>query len=303
MIPFYVYYSMFGFQRVGDLIWLAADSRTKGFLCGGTSGRTTLNGEGLQHEDGHSQVVASTVPNLISYDPAYNYELTVIIQDGLRRMYAEGEDVFYYLSVYNEEYAHPAMPADADGKVREGILKGIYRLKSTIESGSKVDVRPQLFGSGTILKEVVRAQQILEEFFGIGTDVWSATSYNELAREARAVSRWNRLHPHETPRKSYVEIALEGRKGPFISSSDNIRAWADQIRQWVPGQYVVLGTDGFGRSEAREELRDHFEVDARFVTLATLYALFQEGQLGASVVTKAIGDLEINPDKLDAHVV
>lgn len=299
MIPFYVYYSMFGFQRVGDLIWLAGDSRVKGFLCGGTSGRTTLNGEGLQHEDGHSQVIAATVPNLISYDPSFNYELAVIIQDGLRRMYADGEDIFYYLSVYNEEYSHPVMPADPDGKVREGILKGIYPLRSAREKDSNVKVRPQLFGSGTILNEVVRAQQILDEFYGIGTEVWSATSYNELARDARSTARWNRLHPTYAPKKSYIETVLEGRSGPFISSSDNIRAWADQIRQWVPGRYVVLGTDGFGRSATRPELRRHFEVDAESIVYATLKALADDGHYESKHLTQDLTKLGLDPDKID----
>lgn len=299
MIPFYIYYSMFGFQRVGDLVWLAGDSRTKGFLCGGTSGRTTLNGEGLQHEDGHSQVMATTVPNLVAYDPAYGYELTVIVQDGLRRMYAEGEEVFYYLSVYNEAYYLPPMPADPDGKIREGIVKGMYLFKSTLESGSKTSVRPQLFGSGTILNEVVRAQKILEEKYGIGSDVWSVTSYNELARNARAADRWNRLHPAEPPRKGFIETVLDGRKGPFISSSDNIRAWADQVRQWVPGRYVVLATDGFGRSATRGELRRHFEIDAECVAFTTLRALADDGHYDATKLPEDLKALGINPDKVD----
>ncbi|HEX6983937.1 MAG TPA: pyruvate dehydrogenase (acetyl-transferring), homodimeric type [Planctomycetaceae bacterium] len=297
MIPFYIYYSMFGFQRVGDLIWLAGDSRTRGFLCGGTSGRTTLNGEGLQHEDGHSQVIASTVPNLVAYDPAYGYELTVIVQDGLRRMYAENEDVFYYLSVYNEAYYLPPMPEDPDGKVREGILKGLYLFKSSPESKAKV--RPQLFGSGTILNEVVRAQQILEEKYGIGSDVWSATSYNELARDARATARWNRLHPNEAPKRSHLETALAGRTGPFVSSSDNIRAWADQVREWIPGRYIVLGTDGFGRSATRGELRRHFEVDAESVVYATLRALADEGHYDAKKLPDDLKALGLDPDKVD----
>jgi len=299
MIPFYIYYSMFGFQRVGDLIWLAGDSRAKGFLCGGTSGRTTLNGEGLQHEDGHSQVMAGTVPNLVAYDPAFGYELTVIVQDGLRRMYGEGEEVFYYLSVYNEAYHLPAMPADPDGKVREGIVKGMYLFKSTQGSNPDAAARPQLFGSGTILNEVLRAQQILEEKYGIGSDVWSVTSYNELAREARATDRWNRLHPADAPRKSFIESTLDGRTGPFVSSSDNIRVWADQVREWVPGRYTVLATDGFGRSATRKELRRHFEIDAECVVYATLEALADEGQFDAAKLPAELKALGIDPEKVD----
>ena len=299
MVPFYIYYSMFGFQRVGDLCWLAGDSRAKGFLCGGTSGRTTLNGEGLQHEDGHSQVVASTIPNLVAYDPAFGYELTTIIQDGLRRMYAEGEDIFYYLSVYNEGYYLPPMPDDPDGSVREGILRGLYQYKSTLESGSKAGVRPQLFGSGPILNEVLRAQQILEEHYGIGSDVWSATSYNELARDARAATRWNRHHPGETPRRSHLETVLDGKSGPFVSASDNIRAWADQIREWVPGRYVVLGTDGFGRSATRAELRRHFEVDAESVVFAALQALAHDGHFDAKRLPEEMTKLGIDPEQID----
>ncbi len=298
MIPFYVYYSMFGFQRVGDTIWLAADSRSKGFLCGGTSGRTSLNGEGLQHQDGHSQVMAGTVPNLVAYDPAFGYELTVIVQDGLRRMYAEGENVFYYLSVYNDAYYMPPMPPDAD-RVREGIVKGMYLYKSTLEQGSKSAARPQLFGSGPILNDVIRAQQILEEFYGIGCDVWSVASYNELAREARATSRRNLLHPGETPLRSYVETVLADREGPFVAASDNIRAWPDQIRQWVPGRYVALGTDGFGRSETRQELRRHFEVDAESVVFAALRSLADAGRYDAARLPEDLKKLGLDPDKVD----
>lgn len=296
MIPFYVYYSMFGFQRVGDLIWCAADARTKGFLVGGTSGRTTLNGEGLQHEDGHSHVMAATVPNLIAYDPAYAYELCVILQDGLRRMYAEGEEIFYYLSVYNESYEMPPLP-ETPG-IEQGILNGMYKLSST-ESGDGQRKRPQLFGSGTILNEVLRGQQILKEKYGIGTDVWSVTSYSELCRDAMSASRWNSLHPDETPKQSFLAETLKDLDGPFIASSDNIRMVADQIREWVPGQYVVLGTDGFGRSETRPVLRRHFEIDAEFVTFATLTALAEEGQFDRAKLKSVMSDLQINPDKVD----
>jgi len=296
MIPFYIYYSMFGFQRVGDLIWLAADSRCKGFLVGGTSGRTTLNGEGLQHEDGHSHLVATTVPPIVAYDPAYAYELAVIIQDGLRRMYGDGEEIFYYLSVYNENYEMPAMP-EGD-HIHEGILKGMYKFRST-EGGSGQKQRPQLFGSGTILNEVVRAQQLLKEKYGIGSDVWSVTSYSELCRASMDADRWNRLHPGEPQRKSYLMEQLAGVDGPFISASDNVRLVADQLRQWIPGQYVVLGTDGFGRSETRTVLRRHFEVDAECTAFATLTALAENGGFDAAKLPGVLKELGIDPEKVN----
>ncbi|WP_459556033.1 pyruvate dehydrogenase (acetyl-transferring), homodimeric type [Lacunimicrobium album] len=298
MIPFYVYYSMFGFQRVGDLIWLAADARAKGFLVGGTSGRTTLNGEGLQHEDGHSQLMATTVPCLISYDPAYSYELAVIIQDGLRRMYVDNENVFYYLSVYNEQYDMPGMPEANRQEVIEGILKGIYKFGST-DSGEGQKVRPQLFGSGTIFREALRAQSILKDKYGIGSDLHSVTSYSELARDAMATTRYNSLHPDQAPKKSYLETKFDGVTGPFVSTSDNVRLVADQIRQWVPGRYVVLGTDGFGRSEERATLRRHFEIDAECTVYATLHALAQDGQFDKAKLPQVIKDLGINPDQVD----
>lgn len=295
MIPFYIYYSMFGFQRVGDLIWLAGDSRTKGFLVGGTSGRTTLNGEGLQHEDGHSQLVATTVPNLVAYDPAYAYELSVIIQDGLKRMYQDGEDIFYYVSVYNGTYVMPGMPEGC----REGILKGLYKFNGNDVEKAAAPVRPQLFGSGPILECVLEAQQLLAEKYNVATDVWSVTSYSELARDARAAQRWNRLHPTETPKRSYLEEVLDGVDGPIIASSDNVRLVHDQIRDWVPGTYITLGTDGFGRSDTREQLRHHFEVDAKFVTYATLLGLVQDGHLDKDILPQALKDLEIDPEKVD----
>ena len=294
MIPFYIYYSMFGFQRVGDLIWLAADSRCKGFLCGGTSGRTTLNGEGLQHEDGHSQLMAGTVPNLIAYDPAFGYELCVIVQDGLRRMYADGEDVFYYLSVYNENYVMPSMPAG----VEQGIVKGMYPLDPSV-SAKKRATRAQLLGSGPILPEVIRAQKLLAEKYGVEADVWSVTSYNELKREAQSVARWNRLHPDKEPKLSFIEGALNGLTGPFISSSDNVQLVAEQIRPYIPGQYVVCGTDGFGRSESREALRRHFEIDAESVAYTTLVALSKEGQFDAKKLPQVLKDLGIDSEKVD----
>lgn len=296
MVPFYIYYSMFGFQRVGDLIWLAADSRCKGFLCGGTSGRTTLNGEGLQHEDAQSQLIASTVPNLLAYDPAYGYEIAAIVHDGLRRMYAEGEDILYYVSIYNESYVMPELPA-GDG-ILNGILKGLYPLDSSVSKEARGS-RPQLFGSGTILREVIRGHQILKEKYGIDADVWSATSYSELCREAQAAKRWNTLHPGGRPKQSYLDQVLAGVKGPIISSSDNVRLVADQIRQYVPGQYVVLGCDGFGRSASRQELRRHFEIDGECVAYATLAALSREGKFDASKLPQALKDLGIDPNKVD----
>ncbi|HEY0984975.1 pyruvate dehydrogenase (acetyl-transferring), homodimeric type [Schlesneria sp.] len=298
MVPFYTYYSMFGFQRVGDLIWLAADSRCKGFLCGGTSGRTTLNGEGLQHEDGHSQLIASTVPNLLAYDPAYGYELAVIVQDGLRRMYAEGEDILYYLSVYNESYQMPdAMPKG----VETGIVKGLYPLDPAVPAKKRA-TRPQLLGSGPILRDVIRAQKILAENYGVEADVWSVTSYNELKRDAQAAARWNRLHPDQKPKASYLEQTLAGLKGPFISSSDNVQLVAEQIRPYMPGQYIVLGTDGFGRSDTRVTLRRHFEIDAECVVYTTLVALSREGQFDAKKLPQVLKDLGVYPDKIDPAI-
>ncbi|MDA0589619.1 MAG: pyruvate dehydrogenase (acetyl-transferring), homodimeric type [Planctomycetota bacterium] len=294
MIPFYIFYSMFGFQRVGDLIWCAADSRAKGFLIGGTSGRTTLNGEGLQHEDGHSLLIATTVPTCVAYDPAYGYELITIIHNGMKRMYGDDESLIYYVAVYNEDYEMIPMP---DG-CTEGILKGMYKLRST-KSTDKKAKRPQLFGSGTILNEVIRAQQILEETYGIASDVWSVTSYSELARDARTAQRWSRLHPAKSAQKSYLEETLAGVDGPFISSSDNVRLVADQIREWVPGPYTVLGTDGFGRSDTREKLRSHFEIDAENVVLATLVELSKLGEFEKRKLTKAVKDLGIDPEKVD----
>jgi len=296
MIPFYIYYSMFGFQRVGDLIWAAADSRTKGFLVGGTSGRTTLNGEGLQHQDGHSQLLATTVPNLRAYDPAYSYEVAVIIQDGLQQMYVESQDIFYYLSVYNEVYDMPGMPEGS----QEGILRGIYPLTETArEEGSS---KPQLFGSGPILREAFRAREILAEKYGVECDVWSVTSYSELSRDAAATTRWNRLHPHEEARQSFLESSLSGLDGPFISVSDNVRLVAEQIREWIPGPYLTLGTDGFGRSDTRSALRRHFEINAEQIVLATLSALAKEGRFDRSQLQTVIADLGIDPDQIDPAI-
>ena len=289
MVPFYIYYSMFGFQRVGDFIWAAGDSQARGFLVGGTAGRTTLAGEGLQHQDGHSHLVATTVPNCVAYDPTYAYELAVIVQDGLRRMYQDQESVFYYITCMNENYAHPAMPAGA----APGILKGMYLL----QTGGRGKVRVTLFGSGTILREVLAAAQILEKDYGVPADVFSVTSFSELRKEALAVARWNMLHPGEPQRQSYVQRTLEGREGAFIAATDYMKTVADQIRQWVPGPYTTLGTDGFGRSDSRAELRRFFEVDRHYVVVASLKALADEGKLDKITVSKAMEAFGIDPEK------
>jgi pyruvate dehydrogenase E1 component len=290
MIPFYIYYSMFGFQRVGDSIWAAADMKAKGFLLGATAGRTTLNGEGLQHEDGHSHLLASTVPTIRSYDPAFAYEIAVIIQDGLRRMYGEGEEVLYYLTLYNENYVMPPM---APG-VEEGIVRGLYKFREG-EKGKKV--RAQILGSGPILRQALRAQEILIERYGVSADVWSATSYKLLRSEALQTRRWNMLHPSAPPRQSYVETLLAGEKGPFIAVSDYLKLVPDQIAPWVPGGLLTLGTDGFGRSDSRTALRRFFEIDAELVTVATLYALACKGHVKPQLVDQAIKDLGVNPEK------
>jgi pyruvate dehydrogenase E1 component len=300
MIPFYIYYSMFGFQRVGDLAWAAGDSRARGFLIGATAGRTTLNGEGLQHEDGHSHVTSSVIPNCISYDPTFAYELAVIIQDGLRRMYAQQEDVFYYLTVMNENYQHPAMP-EGDG-VAEGILKGMYLFREGAPARkgrgrAKPKPRVQLLGSGTILREVIAGADLLAEDFGVVADVWSAPSFTELRREGLETERWNLLHPTEPPRQSYVTACLADRPGPVIAATDYMKTFADQIRPLVPGTYKVLGTDGYGRSDYRRKLRRFFEVDRYFVALAALQALAREGTVPVETVAKAIAKYGIDPDK------
>jgi pyruvate dehydrogenase E1 component len=293
MIPFYIFYSMFGFQRVGDLAWAAADSRTRGFLLGGTAGRTTLNGEGLQHEDGHSQVFASFIPNCLSYDPTYGYELAVIIQDGLRRMLQDQEDVYYYITLMNENYPHPAMPGD-EGVV-EGILRGMYRLRS--HDPAKNAARAQLLGSGTILREVEAAAELLANDFGVASDVWSATSFNQLRRDGIDAERWNMLHPEEKPRVPYVTQCLAERSGPAIAASDYIRTFADQIRPYVNRRYVTLGTDGFGRSDFRVKLREFFEVNRYYVAVAALKALADEGTVPAKTVGQAIKKYGIDPNK------
>jgi len=291
MVPFFIYYSMFGFQRIGDFIWAGGDQQSRGFLIGGTAGRTTLAGEGLQHQDGHSLVAASTVPNCVSYDPTYAFELAVIIQDGLRRMIGEQENVFYYITCMNENYVHPPMPAG----VEEGILKGMYLYRV----GGQGKIRVQLMGSGTILREVLAAARLLEEDFGIPTEVWSVTSFNELRRDGLEVERWNQLHPDERPRTSYIEQCLGERPGPYIAATDYMKIVPDQIQRWVPGTFVSLGTDGYGRSDGREALRKHFEVDKRYIAVASLKALADDGVLDQKTVAKAIEKYGIDPDRPD----
>jgi len=288
-IPFFIFYSMFGFQRVGDFIWAAADARCRGFLLGGTSGRTTLAGEGLQHQDGNSHTLALTVPNCRAYDPAYAYELATIIQDGIKRMYGDGEQCFYYITVMNEQYDMPAMPEG----VRDGIIKGLYRFKK-----GSATAKAQLIGSGAILNEVVKAQEILAKY-GVPADVWSATSYNELYRDAHRAERWNLLHPNEKPHVPYVTECLSGTSGLVVAASDYLKSQPDMISRWVGRPMITLGTDGFGRSEDRAALRNFFEVDSRYIAAATLSALMRDKQVGADVVTKAFKDLGIEPDKAD----
>ena len=290
MIPFYFYYSMFGFQRIGDAIWAAADSKCKGFLFGATAGRTTLNGEGLQHQDGHSHLLASTIPTLYTYDAAFAYEVAVIIKDGLRRLYADGEESFYYLTLYNESYEMPAMPDGAE----EGILKGLYKVKPATK-GKKY--KAHIFGSGPILREALKAQDMLAEQFDVSADIWSATSYKLLRGEAMRTKRWNMLHPTAAPRKSYIESLLENEEGVFVAVSDYMKMVPDQIAPWIPGGLMTLGTDGFGRSDTRANLRRFFEVDAELTTLATLYALHQKEAFPAKVVEAAIHKLGIDPEK------
>ena len=294
MIPFYIFYSMFGFQRVGDLAWAAGDSQVRGFLLGGTSGRTTLAGEGLQHQDGHSQILASTIPNCLSYDPTYAYELAVIIHHGLNQMYVEQHNVYYYITVMNENYPHPALPQG----VEEGIIKGMYLL----HDGTKADMEPdtpcvQLLGSGSILREVERAAEILKHEFGVFSDVWSVTSFNQLSREGLDVERWNRLHPESPPRKCHIEQCLSDRPGPVVAATDYMQSFADQIRQFVPTLYTTLGTDGFGRSDRRSNLRSHFEVDRYHITVAALKALADEGEIPPTKVAEAIKQFGIDVDK------
>ena len=289
MVPFYIFYSMFGLQRTMDLCWAAADQRTRGFLIGGTAGRTTLNGEGLQHEDGHSQLMANMIPNCISYDPTFQYEVAVVVQDGMRRMFAEQEDIYYYITVMNENYEHPEMPVGAESD----IIKGMYAFRK----GGAGDVRVQLLGSGTIFNEVIAAADLLKNDWGVEADIWGCPSFNELVRDGQDAARWNMLHPLEAPKKSHVEQKLEGAVGPVVAATDYIKLFAEQIRPFVKGSYVTLGTDGFGRSDTREALRHFFEVDRRWVTLAALKALADEGKIGREIVAAALVKYELDPSK------
>lgn len=293
LIPFYVFYSMFGFQRVGDLCWAAGDLQARGFLIGGTAGRTTLNGEGLQHQDGHSHILAGTVPNCVTYDPTYGYELAVIIQHGLQEMYVDMKAKYYYITVMNENYVQPAMPKGCE----EGIIKGMYLLKKNSKKSSRKVV--QLLGSGTILREVIEAAAILKADFDVDADVWSATSFNELRRDGLITSRWNMLHPEETPKQSFVEECLEGTKGPVVASTDYMKSYADQIREFISGTYTVLGTDGFGRSDTRERLRHFFEVDRYFIVVAALTALVEDNVVDVGQVAAAIKKFGIDPEKVN----
>jgi pyruvate dehydrogenase E1 component len=298
-VPFYIFYSMFGMQRIGDLAWAAADQRARGFLLGATAGRTTLNGEGLQHEDGHSHVFSSVIPNCVSYDPTFGYEVAVIVQDGMRRMVTDQEDIYYYITLMNENYEHPAMPQG----VEQGILKGMYLLR---ESKSKAKTRVQLLGSGTILREVMAAAELLEADWGIAADVWSATSFTELRRDGLAADRWNLLHPEAKPRVPYLTEVLQKRPaGPVIAASDYVKTFADQVRQFVPKDrsYRVLGTDGFGRSDSRAKLRHFFEVNRYFTVIAALKALADQGEGKAKAVAEALKKYGIDPEKADPTTV
>ncbi len=296
MIPFYIFYSMFGFQRTGDQIWAFGDMRGRGFLMGATAGRTTLNGEGLQHEDGHSHLLAASVPNVLAYDPAYAYEIAFIVEAGLQRMIRDEEDVFYYITVHNENYQQPPLSGDAD-TIREGVLKGLYRYRAGSGNGKH---RVTLFGSGPILKRVLEAQALLADKFDVDADVWSVTSYQQLRREALQCDRWNRLHPEaEAPRRSFLETTLEGVEGPVIAASDYLKLVQDQIAPWMTSTYVTLGTDGFGMSDTREALRRHFEIDAESIAIAALDGLRRDGKIGAGEVADAIRDLGVDPEKLD----
>ena len=294
MIPFYIYYSMFGYQRTGDLWWAAGDSKAKGFLLGATAGRTTLNGEGLQHQDGHSQLLASVVPSVVAYDPAYAYELAVILEDGMKRMYEKGDDIYYYISLYNENHAMPPMPAGA----RDGILKGLYKVHA---GDKKKKIKAQIFGSGPILLHALKAAEILDSQYGVCADVWSATSYKQLRSDALKADRWNMLHPQAEPKKSYLENILAKEEGVFVAVSDYMKIVPDQISPWVPGGLTVLGTDGYGRSDTRENLRRFFEIDNEMIVIATLYALAKKKLVERSAVAKAIKDLNVNPEKVFPH--
>jgi pyruvate dehydrogenase E1 component len=294
-IPFYIYYSMFGFQRVGDLAWAAGDSQARGFLLGATAGRTTLNGEGLQHQDGHSHVQAGLIPNCVTYDPTYGYEIAVIVREGLRRMYEENENVFFYLTLMNENYQHPAMPENKT--VEDEIIKGIYQLERVEAKKAKANV--QLMGSGTILQKVREAAQILSADYGISSDVYSVTSFNELAREGQEVTRWNMLHPESKQKTAYLSKIITADSGPAIAATDYVKNYSDQVRAYINTEYRVLGTDGFGRSDSRDNLRQHFEVDQNYIVVAALFELANRGDIKRTVVSEAIKRFNINADKLN----
>jgi len=293
MIPFFIYYSMFGMQRVGDLVWAAAEMGAKGFMLGGTAGRTTLNGEGLQHQDGNSHILALPVPNLCAYDPAFAFELAVIIRDGIKRMYEDQEKVFYYITLMNENYPMPPMPKGA----KDGILKGMYKFRSSSKKNAKL--KANLFGSGTIMNEVLKAQEILEQDYRVAADVWSVTSYKEVRRDALDVERWNMLNPTKKQKEAYITTLFKNNDGVFIAASDYIKALPDTIAKWLPNPLASLGTDGFGRSESREALRDFFEVDAKHIVFAALGELAKEGKIKNTTLDKAKKELGINPDKLN----
>jgi pyruvate dehydrogenase E1 component len=293
MIPFYTYYSMFGFQRVGDLVWAAGDSQARGFLVGGTSGRTTLNGEGLQHQDGHSHIHYGSVPNCVTYDPTYGYEVAVIVQDGIQRMYGDNENVFFYLTVLNENYVQPQLPKGAE----KGILKGMYKLDTVSAADDKLNV--QLMGCGSILQQVRQAATILAEEYNVNSTVYSVTSFNELARDGLEADRWNMLHPDLSPKQPYITDLMEGEKGPAIAATDYVKLYADQVRAWVPTDYKILGTDGFGRSDSRANLRHHFEVDYKHVVVAALGELVKRGEVDGKVAQAAIKKYQINVDRIN----
>jgi pyruvate dehydrogenase E1 component len=292
MIPFYIFYSMFGFQRTGDQVWAFGDARARGFLLGATAGRTTLNGEGLQHEDGHSHLLASNVPNVVAYDPAFAYEMAAIVKEGIRRMYEAGDDVFYYLTLYNENYPMPALDGDRDA-MGEGILRGMYRFREAPDGGRH---RAVLLGSGSIMQQVLRAQELLADRFDVAAEVWSVTSYQQLRNGALEAERWNRLHPTQKPRRPYVVEQLDRTKGPIVAATDYLKALPHLIGPWIDRPFVSLGTDGFGRSDTREALRRFFEVDGEHIAAATLYALAQTEALAPRQVAKAIAELGIDPE-------
>ena len=287
MIPFYIFYSMFGFQRIGDLAWAAGDMQARGFLLGGTAGRTTLAGEGLQHQDGHSHLLASTIPNCVSYDPAFGYELAVIIQSGMKRMFQNQENIFFYITVMNENYTHPPMPEN----VQEQILSGMYLFKS------QTDANIQLMGSGAILREVIEAAKILDDDYGVVANIWSVTSFNELRKEGLENSRWNLLNPASPKKKSFVEKQLTGHKGPCIAATDYMKAYADQIREFVPSQYYALGTDGYGRSDSRKQLREHFEINSTFIVFTAVKALYDSGEASIDLVNEVMERFSISNQK------